>query len=73
MVQILLEVWRSSNAYLPLDLRLPAFRLRLYVTDSGAKMVVTDSRKMTDELGSGSTFDIVHPRRCFEGGTELVR
>ena len=44
MVVALLAVLKAGAAYLPLDAEYPSERLRLMMTDSGARVVVTEAR-----------------------------
>ena len=43
LVVALLGVWKAGGAYLPLDAKLPSARLRLYLDDTAAAVVVTEA------------------------------
>lgn len=55
MVVGLLGILRAGGAYLPLDTAFPADRVRWLLGDSGAKVVVTDSRSAADVVCDTTT------------------
>ena len=62
----LLGIWKAGGAYVPLDPAYPMDRLSFMVTDSGAKVLLTDSKHK--QLFGSSTGEII----CLDSGWSVI-
>jgi amino acid adenylation domain-containing protein/FkbM family methyltransferase len=62
----ILAIWKAGAAYLPLDLALPAARLRFMIEDAAARLVIT-RQEFSGEL-QGCAADLL----CLDAESELI-
>jgi amino acid adenylation domain-containing protein len=62
----LLGIWKAGGAYVPLDPAYPTDRLSFMVNDSGAKVLLTDSKHK--QLFGSSTGEII----CLDSGWSVI-
>ncbi|MFF6976063.1 amino acid adenylation domain-containing protein, partial [Streptomyces tsukubensis] len=60
LIAALLAVWKAGAAYLPLDARHPAERIAFMISDSGARLVLTDTSQTGPRAEAFTGVPVIH-------------